>query len=54
MRKAILTAVVYIIIFAMEILVYCISKESAIYFLGLITLIAFVITFGSALGDEQQ
>lgn len=52
MKKAILVAVVYIIIFAMEILVYCISKEGAIYFLGLITLIAFVVTFGAALERE--
>lgn len=51
MKKSILIAVVYIIIFAMEILVYWISKAGAIYFLGLITLIAFVVIFGISLDD---
>ena len=53
MKKAILVAVVYIIIFAMEILVYCISKEGAIYYFGLMTLIAFVITFGASLDEND-
>lgn len=52
MKKSILVVIVYIIIFAMEILVYYISKDSAIYFYGLITLIAFIPTFGSTLYDE--
>lgn len=51
MKKSILVAIVYIIIFAMEILVYHISKEGAIYFYGFITLIAFIITFGITLGE---
>lgn len=49
MKKSILVAVVYIIIFAMEILVYYISKENAIFVYGLITLIAFIFTFGYSL-----
>lgn len=49
MKKSILVAIVYIIIFAMEILVYYISKDSAIYFYGLITLIAFILAFNSTL-----
>ena len=52
MKKSILVAIVYIIIFAMEILVYCISnKNGAIYFYGFITLIAFILTFGITLGE---
>lgn len=52
MKKSILVAIVYIIIFAMEIFVYWISdKEGAIYFYGFITLIAFIITFGITLGE---
>lgn len=54
MKKPILVAIVYIIVFAMEILVYCISGEGAVYFYGFVTLIAFVVTFGSALDDKQQ
>lgn len=53
MKRAILVAAVYIIIFAMEILVYCISKEGAIYYFGLMTLIAFVITFGASLDEDD-
>ena len=52
MKKSILVAIVYIIIFAMEILVYCISKEGAIYLIGLITLIAFIFTFLTVLTEE--
>ena len=52
MKKSILVAIVYIIIFAMEILVYYISKDSAIYFYGLITLIAFICNFNDTLSDE--
>lgn len=52
MKKSILVAIVYIIIFAMEIFVYWISdKDGAVYFYGFITLIAFIITFGIALGE---
>lgn len=53
MKKSILVVIAYIIIFAMEILVYYISKDSAIYFYGLITLIAFIFTFGSTLFERQ-
>lgn len=52
MKKSILVAIVYIIIFAMEIFVYWISnKDGAVYFYGFITLIAFIITFGITLGE---
>lgn len=53
MKKSILVVIVYIIIFAMEILVYYISKDSAIYFYGFITLIAFIFTFDSTLFEKQ-
>lgn len=53
MKKSILIAIVYIIIFAMEILIYYVSKDGAVFFYGLIALIAFIITFGSTL-DEWQ
>ena len=49
MKKPILVAVVYIIIFAMEILVYYISKGNVVFVYGIFTLIAFIITFGNAL-----
>lgn len=51
MKKSFLVAIVYIIIFAMEILVYYISKDSAIYFYGLITLIAFIVNFSDTLEE---
>lgn len=35
----------------MEILVYYISKDSAIYFYGLITLIAFIFKFSDTLDE---
>lgn len=54
MKKSILVAIVYIIIFAMEILVYYSSKEGAIYFYGLMTLIAFICTFAVALSNDRQ
>ena len=53
MKKSILVAVVYIIIFAMEILVYWLFKAGAIYYFGLMTLIAFVITFGASLDEDD-
>ena len=57
MKKGILIAIVYtivyIIIFAMEILVYYIYKESAIYFLGLITLVAFIFTLAVTLNSNN-
>ena len=53
MKKSILVAIVYIIIFAMEILVYYISKEGAVYIYGIMTLIAFAFTFGSTLFERQ-
>lgn len=51
MKKSILVVIVYIIIFAMEILVYYISKGSVIYFYGLITLIAFIFNFSGTLDE---
>lgn len=54
MKKSILVVIVYIIIFAMEIFVYWISdKDSAVYFYGFISLIAFILTFGSTLFEQQ-
>lgn len=57
MKKSILIAIVYtivyIIIFAMEILVYYIYKESAIYFFGLITLVAFIFTLAVTLNSDN-
>ncbi len=57
MKKGILIAIaytiVYIIIFAMEILVYYIYKESAIYFFGLITLVAFIFTLAVTLNSDN-
>lgn len=57
MKKGILIAIVYtivyIIIFAMEILVYYIYKESAIYFFGLITLVAFIFTLAVTLNPDN-
>lgn len=52
MKKSILVAIVYIIIFAMEMFVYWISdKDGAVYFYGFISLIAFIITFDITLGE---
>lgn len=53
MKKSILVAIVYIIIFAMEILAYYISKEGAIFLYGIITLIAFIFTFHAILTYEE-
>lgn len=54
MKKSILVAIVYIIIFAMEIFVYWISdKDDAVDFYGFISLIAFMFTFGSTLFEKQ-
>ena len=53
MKKSILTAIVYIIIFAMEILAYYISKADAIFLYGIITLIAFIFTFPAVLTYEE-
>ena len=53
MKKSILVGIVYIIIFAMEILAYYISKEGAIFVYGLITLIAFIFTFAALLLYEE-
>lgn len=52
MKKSILVAIVYIIVFSLEILAYYISKESAIFIYGLITLIAFIFTFLTVLTEE--
>lgn len=51
MIQTIIVAVVYIIIFCLEIFVYYLFKSDEIYFYGLITLIAFIITFGITLSD---
>lgn len=53
MKKSRLTAIVYIIIFSLEILVYYISKESVIFIYGLITLFAFIFTFAAALAYDD-
>lgn len=53
MKKSILVAIVYIIIFAMEILAYYISKAEAIFLYGLITLIAFIFIFPTILTYEE-
>lgn len=54
MKKSILVAIVYIIIFAMKIFVYWISdKDGAAYFYGFISLIAFMFTFGNTLFEQQ-
>lgn len=53
MKKSILVAIVYIIIFAMEILAYYISKEGAIFLYGIITLIVFIFTFHAILTYEE-
>lgn len=49
MKQTIVVAIVYIIVFALEILAYLISKKDSIFLYGLITLIAFIITFGATL-----
>lgn len=54
MKKSILVALVYIIIFAMEILVYYISKENGIFIYGFITLLAFIVTFIIVLTEDDQ
>lgn len=54
MKKLILVAIVYIIIFAMEILAYYISKENAIFIYGFITLISFISTFTISLVYNDQ
>lgn len=51
MIQTIIVAIVYIIVFALEILAYRISKKDDIFLYGLITLIAFIITFGTTLTD---
>lgn len=54
MKKSILVGIVYIIIFAMEILAYYISNEGAIFLYGLITLIAFIFTFATLLLYDER
>ena len=53
MKQSILVAIVYIILFALEILVFYLSKDGSIFFYGFITLIAFIITFGATLSDRD-
>lgn len=52
MKKAILVAVVYIIIFAMEILAYYIIQADVIFIYGILTLVAFIFTFVAILQSE--
>lgn len=52
--KAILVAIVYIIIVGIEILAYYFSKNDFIFFYGLITLLAFIFTFGSIVVDPDK
>lgn len=52
--KAILVAIVYIIIVGIEILTYYFSKNDFIFFYGLITLLAFIFTFGSIVVDSDK
>lgn len=49
MKRAILVAVVYIIIFAMEILAYYMFQADVIFIYGLMSLVAFVFTFAAIL-----
>ena len=53
MKKSILVAVVYIIIFALEILTYYISQADVIFIYGLISLVAFIFTFAAILQYEE-
>ena len=52
--KAILVAIVYIIIVGIEILTYYFFKNDFILFYGLITLLAFIFTFGSIVVDSDK
>lgn len=49
MNRAILVAIVYIIVAGIELLAYYLSKSDCVYFYGLIILFAFIFTFASAL-----
>ena len=49
MNRAILVAIVYIIVAGVELLAYYLSKNDWLYLYGFITLIAFIFTFASAL-----
>lgn len=51
MIQTIIVAIVYIILFALEVLAYYISKKDEVFLYGFITLIAFIITFGTTLTD---
>lgn len=44
MNRAILVAIVYIIVAGIELLAYYLSKSDCVYFYGFITLIAFIFT----------
>lgn len=54
MNRAILVAIVYIIVAGVELLAYYLSKNDWLYLYGIITLIAFICTFGSALFDNKN
>lgn len=54
MGKAILVAIVYIIIAGIELLAYYLSKNDFVFFYGFITLIAFIFTFGSMLFYKEN
>lgn len=51
MELVLLVAIVYIIVFALEILAYYISRADAIFIYGFITLIAFIVTFGTVINQ---
>ena len=52
MNRAILVAIVYIIVAGVELLAYYLSKSDCVYFYGFITLIAFIFTFGAVILDD--
>lgn len=54
MKKPLLVPIIYIIVFALEILIYCISKEGLIFVYGLITLFAFIFTFAAVLFSDDH
>lgn len=53
MKQSILVATVYIIVFVLELLAYHISKSGLIFIYGIVSLIAFIITFGVTLADRD-
>lgn len=49
MKQSILVAIVYIIIFILEMIAYGMFRSGCIFVYGLITLITFIITFNITL-----